>query len=110
MGIDMADAYVTFEREGREGIVAVGSYLGDVIRRLGVADKDQCNTEHDCVVIIKSGEEFLSEPTCLETEHFSASGRKTGERLACHAKIERPGEIVVMTQETKKDENKKTAE
>jgi len=104
----MADAYVTFEREGREGVVAVGSYLGDVIRRFGIADQDECNTEHDCVVTVKSGAEFLSEPTSVETEHFSTSGRKTGQRLACHAKIERPGEIVVMTQEKKKEE--KTAE
>jgi len=105
----MADAYVTFEREGREGIVAVGSYLGDVIGRFGIADRDECTTEHDCVVTIKSGEEFLSKPTSVETEHFSGSGRKSGERLACHAKIERPGEIVVMTQEKKKKEEK-TAE
>ena len=108
----MGDAFVTIESNGRnaEGIVAVGSYLGDVIRRFGIADHDHCTTGHDCIVTIKSGAEFLSAPTAVETEHFSESGRKSGERLACHAKIERPGDIVVMTQEKKKEKEEKTAE
>jgi ferredoxin len=95
----MADAQITFEREEIEGIVPVGSYIGDALRRFGIKGFDRCTAEHDCEVTITDGEEFLSTPTATETEHFGGSERKSGARLACHTRIERPGEIVVMTKE-----------
>lgn len=105
----MSAATITFTREGLEGIIPVGSYIGDAMRRFGVHGYDRCDAEHDCVVTIQSGEDLLSPLTTVESEHFAADGRKTGERLACHAKIERAGDIVVMTKETKNEEAKAEA-
>src|SRR5438309_11085263 len=95
----MADAQITFEREEIDGVIPVGSYIGDALRRFGVKGFDHCTAEHDCEVTITSGEKLLSAPTAVESEHFGGDKRKSGERLACHTRIERPGEIVVMTKE-----------
>lgn len=100
----MGDVEVKFEREGNEGVVAVDSYLIDVMKRLGVANCEPCghgNKVHNCSVSISSGIDLLSELTATETEHFASNGRRTNERLACETKIERPGEIIIMTQEAK---------
>lgn len=105
----MAEANIRFEREGLDGIIPVGSYIGDAMRRFGVVGYERCDAEHECVVTIRSGEKLLSPLTSVESEHFGAGGRKHGERLACHAKIDRAGEIVVMTRENKKEEPKAEA-
>ncbi len=105
----MTEAEIRFEREDRDGIVAAGSYLIDAMKRLGIRLDGECSPEdgfHFCSVQITKGEENLSQLTGIETEHFSQTGRRTNERLACQVKIEKPGEIVVMTQE-KKEETKK---
>ncbi len=108
----MTEAEIRFERENREGIVAVGSYLVDAMKRLGIHLEDECKPEqgsHFCSVEIKKGAENLSPLTNTETELFAHAGRRNSERLACQTKIEKPGEIVVMTQEKqeKKEETKK---
>ena len=100
----MSDAELRFEREGIEGIVAVGTYLIDAMKRLGVPPAEVCvpaNGLHACAVIISSGIDLLSDLTVTETEHFASNGRRTNERLACETKIQRPGEITIMTQEAK---------
>lgn len=95
----MADAHIRFEREDLEGVIPVGSYVGDALRRFGVKGFERCTTDHDCVVTIKSGADQLSAPTSVEKERLDEKMRTFGDRLACHAKIEKPGEIVVMTKE-----------
>lgn len=108
----MEEAEVKFEREGRSGIVATGSYLIDVAGRLGIRFEEACVQAegiHFCSVTIRSGGENLSPLTQLETEHFSKNGRKNNERLACQAKIEKPGEVTIMTEE-KKEETTATGE
>jgi uncharacterized 2Fe-2S/4Fe-4S cluster protein (DUF4445 family) len=103
----MADAEIRFEREGLNGIVAIGSTLADVFKRFGVRSEDDCSVKqgtHCCEVTITAGSQLLSELTDLEKEHFADSERKN-RRLACEAKIIRPGEIVIMTD--KKRETKK---
>ena len=102
----MEEVEVTFEREGRKGIVATGSYLIDAAGRMGIRFEDVCvqaDGIHFCSVTIRSGAENLSTLTQLETEHFSKNGRKNNERLACQAKIEKPGEVSVMTEEKKEE-------
>lgn len=102
----MGDVHIRFEREKLDGIVAVGSYLLDVIKRFGIKLHGDCITGtalHECEVIITKGSEFLSPLTLTEMEHFGADGRKNQMRLACQAKIEHPGEIVVMTKEKKEE-------
>jgi len=100
----MSEAELKFEREGIEGIVAVGTYLIDAMKRLGVAPDEVCIHSkgiHNCAVVVSSGIDLLSGETATETEHFASNGRRTNERLACETRIERPGEITIMTQETK---------
>lgn len=94
----MKDAEVKFERENAEGIVAVGSYLSDAAKRFGVKFEADCVPaagEHFCQVRIVDGSEFLSEKTSAEND----ADLDKGWRIACHAKIEKAGEIVVMTKE-----------
>lgn len=108
----MSEVTIKFENEGLEGLVAVGTYLGDAMARFGIFPDEPCDhlkKAHHCSVIISAGIDLLSPLTETEEEHFSTDGRKTNERLACEAKIERPGEVVIMTDQTVKDSAKKAA-
>lgn len=108
----MAEVEIKFEREKREGVVAVGTYLIDSAKRFGIRFEEVCVLEthtHYCSLVVKSGSNLLSELTKVETEHFALHGRKKNERLACQVKIENPGEVVVMTEEKAKDPTPKTS-
>lgn len=103
----MNEAEVRFEREQLTGIVPIGSYLTDAARRFGFRPYLECDTAsgiHACDLSIVSGSDLLSTITCAEKEHFSDTGRKNGNRLGCYARIEKPGEIVVMTEDNKKSD------
>ncbi|MEZ5344609.1 MAG: 2Fe-2S iron-sulfur cluster binding domain-containing protein [Pyrinomonadaceae bacterium] len=105
----MKEVIIKFESEGREGIIAAGSYLSDAARRLGVKITGDCfdpETEHECVMKISAGSELLSSPTQTELEQLSSTARKNGERLACQTIIEKPGEIVIMSVKKKQEETK----
>ena len=104
----MSDVEIRFEREGVSGIVAVGSNLADTARRFGIRfdDCQPVKSMHDCALIVSTGSDNLSPLTQRETEHFAANGRRSNERLACEAKIIKPGEIVIMTDQ-KKEQSKK---
>jgi ferredoxin len=107
----MSDVYVKFSREGLSGTVAVGSYLFDVMKRLGVRMENNCNRVndlHDCEITVENGFDLLSDRTSVEVEHFKESGRTNHRRLACEARIIKPGEIEIMTD--KKEEPTKTEE
>lgn len=95
----MSDAYVKFEREGIEGIVAVGTILADAARRSGIRFDDCAlgNPRHKCELTITTGLSLLSPKSKIETEHFASNGRSSNERLACETRIIKPGEIVIMT-------------
>lgn len=96
------EAEIKFEREERDGVVAVGTYLFDAARRLGIEIEAECGRRgacETCAVRVKSGGEFLSGITEKEKEHLTAKRRKNGERLSCQAKIEAAGEILIMTHE-----------
>lgn len=106
-------ADVKFEREERDGIVAVGTYLIDAAGRLGVEIDAECDRHGECdscAVTVKQGGNLLSEPTQAEIEHLSDQRRKDGERLACQAKIEKSGEVVIMTKEKKVEEKPEVEE
>ncbi len=101
----MKEVEIKFEREDRDGIVAVGTYLLDAARRLGIDLQGEEFDETEFFVFkITKGSELLSAPTKTEIKHLSAERRKQGERLACHAKIKKAGEIVVMTAKKKEEE------
>jgi 2Fe-2S ferredoxin len=103
----MNEAELRFEREGRSGVAVVGSYLIDAARRVGIEVEDECGRLglcDTCAMTITQGGDLLSAPTKAEMELLSDERRKNGERLSCQAKIERAGEIVIMTKEKKKEE------
>jgi ferredoxin len=100
----MIDAEIKFEREGLGGLVAVGSYLADTVKRFGVRFEKECDHTlgvHHCEIVVASGIDNLSPLTEAESEHFAAMGRRTNERLAHEAQIIKAGEIVIMTHEKK---------
>lgn len=105
------DVDIKFERESREGIVAAGTYIFDAARRLGVKlnCEEFAGEKADCAVQILKGKELLSEYTKFELENLSDDRRKKGERLARQAKIEKSGEVVIMTKE-KVTEEQESAE
>jgi len=98
---------VKFEPSGRNGVVPAGTYLIDAAARLGINIETDCGrkgTCDSCAVKIISGANLLSEPTKAELEHLSTQRRSKDERLSCQAKIEKSGEICVMTTEKAKPE------
>ncbi len=107
----MENAAVKFEREDIEGLVGVGSYILDAARRFGI-DLDPCvgeDTEHGCIVEILQGGDLLSPLTQKEKD----AKLEKHERLACQARIEAAGEIVVMTrksEEPKAEPQERSAE
>jgi 2Fe-2S ferredoxin len=86
------------EGEGHEGVVAEGTYLWDAAKRLGVRlpteceGRGQCDT---CAVIVEEGAGLLSGLTDAEREHLSPERLAAGERLACQAKVEHGGDLVL---------------
>lgn len=109
--------------EGRTGLVAEGTYLWDAAKRLGVrlpaecGGKGECDT---CAVAVEEGATLLSELTTAERERLSPERLLAGERLACQAKAERGGTLVLRpvpvteraetTEETVRDIRKEFAE
>ena len=103
----MKEVEIRFERERLEGIVALDTYLIDAAKRFGIHFEDVCQVDaglHFCSVAVSSGAELLSSETKAEKAYFREHGRGTGERLACQVKIEKAGEVVIMTEEKVKDE------
>ncbi len=102
----MQQAEIKFEREDLEGLVAVGTYLAEAARRMGVdLATEEFGEAEFAIVKISRGSELVSAPTKTEIENLSAERRAGGERFADQAKIERAGEITIMT--TKKQEAEK---
>jgi ferredoxin len=107
----MNEVEIKFERENLSGVIAPGSYLYDAAKRFGVDVECERRGESDaCAMQILLGRELLSDLTKAEIEQLSAQRRKNGERLACQAKIEKPGELTVMTKEKKAEETPKSEE
>lgn len=103
----MNETEIKFERENRSGVAVQGSYLIDAARRIGIEVEAECGRLglcDSCAMTIKQGADLLSAPTKAEIEQLSEERRKDGERLSCQAKIEKSGEIVIMTKEKKKEE------
>jgi uncharacterized 2Fe-2S/4Fe-4S cluster protein (DUF4445 family) len=89
---------IKFEPEGRSGIIAEGTYLWDAAKRLGVFLPAECEGRGECdtcAVVVREGATLLSSLTEREREHLSPERLATGERLACQAKVERAGELVL---------------
>lgn len=100
----MSEIEIKFERENRDGIAVAQSYLIDAARRIGVEITcERLGLTDDCAVKIKEGGDLLSKPTKAEKEVLGDERLKKGERLACQAKLEKTGEIIILTTERKKE-------
>lgn len=101
---------ITFNPSGRNGLVAVGTYLLDAAQRLGVEMECEEDGENErCVIKVTQGANLLSPLTKFESEYLSEDLRNQGNRLADQAKIEKEGEIVIMVKE-KTDPEKSSEE
>lgn len=92
-------AEIHFVNEGLRGLSAVGSYLNDVARRFGIRIKKRCDDEHYCVARITGGQSVLSQRTEIENHYFGSAGSTAEFRLMCQARIEKEGEVAIMTGE-----------
>jgi ferredoxin len=89
---------IKFEPDGRYGLVAEGTYLWDAAKRLGVRLPAECKGRGECdtcAVVVEEGATLLSSLTDAEREHLSPERLASGERLACQAKVERGGELIL---------------
>jgi len=89
---------IRFQPEGRNGLVAEGTYLLDAAKRLGVRLPTECGGRGECdtcAVIVEEGATLLSSLTEAERARLSPERLAAGERLACQAKVERGGEVVL---------------
>jgi len=101
----MKEVEIRFERENQEGVIPPGTYLIDAAKRFGIRFDEVCDIEsgtHFCSVTVTKGSQLLSGETKAETAYFKSNPRGTNERLACQARIEDPGEVVVMTKAKEK--------
>jgi ferredoxin len=107
---------VEFAPEGQHGVVAEGTYLWDTAKRLGVRLPAECEGRGECdtcAVVVKEGATLLSSLTDAERARLSPERLAAGQRLACQAKVERAGSVVLQpvpqpereptTEETTKD-------
>ena len=89
---------IKFQPDGQNGLVAEGTYLWDAAKRLGVRLPAECNGRGECdtcACIVEEGATLLSSLTEAERTHLSPERLASGERLACQAKIERGGDVVL---------------
>lgn len=92
---------ITFEPSGISGTVATGTYLIDAAKRLGAPLGTGCTRgKADCVtclVHVSIGADLLSSPGAIEQTALGTEQLDQGFRLACQAKIEGFGEVIVRT-------------
>lgn len=89
---------ISFESEDLGGVVAEGTYLWDAAKRLGVRLPAECQGRGECdtcAVVVVQGATLLSSLTGAERERLSDERLAAGERLACQAKIEEGGDLVL---------------
>jgi ferredoxin len=84
--------------EGRNGVVAEGTFLWDAAKRLGLRLPAECGGRGECdtcAVIVEEGATLLSGLTDAERTRLSPERLASGERLACQAKVEHGGNLVL---------------
>ena len=86
------------EGEGRNGVVAEGTYLWAAVKRIGVRLPAECEGRGECdtcAVVVSEGATLLSGLTDAERKILSPERLAAGERLSCQAKVERGGDVVL---------------
>ncbi|HKG15172.1 MAG TPA: 2Fe-2S iron-sulfur cluster-binding protein [Pyrinomonadaceae bacterium] len=82
----------------RSGVVAEGAYLWAAVKRIGVRLPAECEGRGECdtcAVVVSEGATLLSGLTDAERKILSPERLAAGERLACQAKVERGGDVVL---------------
>lgn len=83
---------------GHTGLVADGTCLLDAARRHGINLPTECGGRGECdtcAVFVETGASLLSAPTEAERTRLGEAKLSAGERLACQAKAERAGDLVL---------------
>lgn len=86
------------EGEGRSGVIAEGTYLWAAVKRIGVRLPAECDGRGECdtcAVVVSEGATLLSGLTDAERKILSPERLAAGERLACQAKVEHGGDVVL---------------
>jgi 2Fe-2S ferredoxin len=89
---------IKFEPDDRSGIIAEGTYLWDAAKRLGIYLPAECEGRGECdtcAVVVEQGATLLSSLTEAERKQLSPERLASGERLACQARVEHGGELVL---------------
>jgi len=89
---------IKFEPDGPSGLVAEGTYLWNAAKRLGLRLPAECEGRGECdtcAVTVEKGATLLSSLTEAERARLSPERLASGERLACQAKVEHGGEVVI---------------
>jgi len=91
---------VVWKIDGEEhpGIIAEGTYLLDAARRLGVRLPVECGGRGECdtcAVVVEEGATLVSSLTEAERTRLSPERLASGERLACQARAEHGGDLVL---------------
>src|SRR4051812_45895954 len=89
---------IKFQPEGLNGLVAEGTYIWDAAKRLGLRLPAECDGRGECdtcAVVVEEGATLLSDLTDAERTRLSPERLAAGERLACQAKAERGGRLVL---------------
>lgn len=89
---------IRFEPNGPGGLVAEGTYLWEAAKRMGLRLPGECEGRGECdtcAVLVEEGAALLSTPTGAEQKYLGTERLAKGERLACQAKIEQGGELLL---------------
>src|SRR5919202_4495365 len=89
---------ITFEPDNLTGIIAEGSYLWAAAKRMGVRLPAECEGRGECdtcAVMVLEGATLLSSLTEAERTRLSPERLAAGERLACQARVEHGGTVVL---------------
>lgn len=101
------NVFVSFEPEGQSGLVASGTYLWDAAKRLGASVPEKCSIRKECdecFFMVKEGMDSLSPVTDDELKHLGEERLNANERLACHAQIIGPDDILISIPQDEKPE------
>ncbi len=89
---------IKFEPDNLTGIIAEGSYLWAAAKRMGVRLPAECEGRGECdtcAVMVLEGATLLSSLTEAERTRLSPERLAAGERLACQARVEHGGTVVL---------------
>lgn len=92
------NVFVSFEPEGQSGLVASGTYLWDAAKRLGATLPEKCSSRKECdecFFMVKEGMDSISPVTDSERKLLGEERLSANERLACHAQIIGPGDVLI---------------